>query len=348
MCRKFSRAERASRAPKSPDDRRTGVRTGIAALLLSLAVAQAAFSDDRLANLYLTDGSRLRGRVEEVDDAVILRNAAGEMRLERTRVERIEWLTPEESDAAEMPASEPASRPSGQQLAAPPLLSSVQINRLKLAEISTTGDVERVRARFTKRAGEPDLETAVLAELEGRPELEEARRVFRSGEISERVQFILRHTGLKFADRIEIRGDTQTFSRFRKDVLPTVLRGCGRSGCHAGPHSAAFRLPSGSTESEEFAYTAFLVLDAVRTPRGPLIDRSASQRSVLLSYLCPPREGAPEHPAVARGTHITPALRGVADPRHQALADWIASLRTPRPAYDLDYAWPEWLSLTQE
>ncbi len=298
----------------------------------------------RLADVYLHDGTRLRGLVTLNENELALQNAAGVLRLARDQVERVEWAedtgaAPHSSDPAadsseaardvDTPTTQPGA------LAAPVLLNERQINRLKLAELPSSGPPERVRVRFVKSAAEPDLEQLVLAELAGKPELDDARRVFKTAEPHEKVQFVLRATGLKFADRMEIRGDPASFAQFRREVLPLVLRGCARSGCHSGSNSEAFRLPNGPTDSEAFAYTTFAVLDATAARQGPLIDRDAPARSTLLAYLLPPSDDVPPHPPTIRG-RVTPMLRGVSDPRAAALRTWIESLRRPRPDYGLE------------
>jgi hypothetical protein len=72
-----------------------------------------------------------------------------------------------------------------------------------------------------------------------------------------------------------------------------------------------------------------------------MINRALPEESVLLRHLLPAEEGREVHPPVKKG-HLAPALRGTRDHRYQPLVDWISSLRSPHPDYELDYEFPDW------
>ena len=121
-----------------------------------------------------------------------------------------------------------------------------------------------------------------------------------------------------------------------------MTRGCVRSGCHGGQRAHTFRFPTGSQSSDEFLYTSFLILDQMKTSLGPMIDRASPEESALLRYMLPVEEGRQAHPPVKR-RRVTPTLRGTRDPRYRAIVEWIGSLRSPHPDYELEYEFPAWL-----
>lgn len=375
---------------------------GVALAIWILAVPAAG---DR-AVVHLKDGRRLRGDVSETEGEVVIRNAAGEMRFERARVERIEWL--DEADTADgeylrrfrelapddvkghfglarwlreqgrfdlvkqqceyvlqrdaqhanaklllkiaeeelgKPDDEAQGAPPAQRAGGPPVtppISKRDILRLKLLEYPIDGDIsaERSRVRFKRQPRESDLGERVLNELRRSTDFEpEWERTLRRGTPHQKVQLILRETGMKHADRIEIRGDTEMFALYRRRVASLLQKGCVRSGCHGARGAAhVFRFPGGSPKSETFVYTSFLLLDRLETRHGPLINRGLPADSPLLDLMLPAREGnrRPHPPITGRG-RLTPPLRSEDDPNLQVVIDWINMLRVPHPEYALDY-----------
>ncbi len=228
-------------------------------------------------------------------------------------------------------------------LEAPRLLDPGDVNLLRLAEIDPDGPAPEVSVRFNRRRGQKDVDELVLERLKARPDADPAvLRVLERGKAHERLQIILRETELEFADRIEVRGDAPALATFRRNVLPLISRGCGPSGCHAGEAARVFRLPPGSLSNERVAYTAFVLLNEMQTPIGPMIDRAVPEQSALLQYLSPAVADQPHpHPEVKR-ERFRPLLRGPRDRRYQDIAEWIAQLRVPRPEYPLKLDRPPW------
>jgi len=399
-----------------------------AGLCLALAAGTAVA---RLANVYLKDGTRLRGDVTVTDTEVIVRNQAGETRYPADRVARVEFLDAAESlpataetqptttqtqpaatqplrplsyeaeyrkrfealraddlvghftlaewlrdheqyelliaqckyileldpnhrnaqlllevaeegvrQAEELEAARARERP---RLAAPPPLSQRDIQILKLCELPLDGDPEPVRVRFKHERGATDLDTLVLRDLGSDPQRRELLwEQYRRADTARKLQMILDHTGLKYADRIEILGDPRVFAEFRRKVLPLVKRGCARSGCHGGPGSEVLRLPSRS-DREEDVYATFLILDRIVTADGRLLNRTLPEDSTLLSYMLPTADNKHPHPPMSN-KRVVPVLRSKRDPNYQMILDWISSLRLPHPAYPVEYAAPDWLA----
>lgn len=230
-----------------------------------------------------------------------------------------------------------------------PLLSARDVQRLKLGELATEGGGEDVRVRFSARRGQPDVLKQFVKEMAGRDGYGESwQRAFGRLKPHEQLREMVSaaRSGVdarfeldRYADQIEILDDPAAFANFRKKVMPIVVQGCGRSGCHNATAASEFRLPGGSRSSEPFAYTLFAIMDATPTAYGPLINRERPESSVLLSYMLPLDGNNKPHPEPKRGKFI-PAIPGVRARNYEVVVDWINSLRSPRPDYALEYQFP--------
>jgi hypothetical protein len=244
----------------------------------------------------------------------------------------------EEEGGGDEPAEEPFEG-----VPPPPPLSKLDITRLKLSELELEGTPERLSVRLRRLRDKRDVENLVRDQMGTAPDYDpDWARILERGQPHEKLPVILKATGLKYANRIEIRGDPGVFATYRRRVLPLVTKGCVRSGCHGGRPAHAFRFPIGSQSNDEFVYTSFAILDRIQTPSGPLIDRSLPEESALLRYLLPTEEGQEAHPPVEQG-RVSPVLRGIRDHRYRALVEWISALRSPHPDYELEYEFPGWL-----
>lgn len=316
--------------------------------LVCVAAALVALAADggRLAEVHLKNGVRLRGTVTETAEEIVLTNAAGETRIPRAEVERI---VPVE-EVATQPATAPiieeeeepnaVTEPPAYELLLPPPISKEDIQRLRLHELALR-PVEMLRVQFERRGRQRELGLEVLDELrkrsDFRPQWED---VLTRGQPYEKLNLIVRETGLKHADRIRIQSDPAAFDVYRRRVLPIVTSSCARSGCHGGVAARVFRFPAGSKTGESFAYTSFVLLDQMFDAGGRVIDREDPEQSGLLRYLLSPDVVENGHPPVGRGPAFKPALRGREDPQYGMLADWIRSLRKPHPDYGLEYQNP--------
>lgn len=394
-------------------------RDALACVLAVLMFAAAARAD--MANIYLKDGTALRGELQVTEAEVIIRTQIGEARYPRAAVDlkRTEWLEPATSPQQEFrrrfmlldprdidghcalaswaldnnqPAlaqeeaahlvrlapddarvrallekldnrTNPTNPPPGNAPATtrpaevgpparpvytgpigkPPIVSEGDMNRLKLYELPRVGQADRVQVKFERGRSEQDVTEIVeqrLQELGDIPpqELYELRR----GKPYEKLQIVLRYSDMEFADRILVRRDPEVFNVFRKQVLPTVMRDCARSGCHGGSDAHLFRLPDGAARADDEAYTAFLILDRVQTAQGPLVNRGDPDNCPLLTYMLPADQTQNPHPAVKDGS-FRPALRNKQDRDYAAIRTWLEMLRYPHPDYQLEYVYPPWL-----
>ncbi len=317
----------------------------LAAVLACVTVPGLA----ELADVYLKSGLRLRGDVTQTADEIIVRNAAGEVRLPQSDVERIVPLTAAESQPASRPTTRRA-RPATTQPRAPetrapelrpaPPLSDEDIQRLKLLELKLDGPPEPLKVRFLRKGKQRELPLEVLDELRTRDKYDPVwEQILTRGTPAEKLQLIVRETGATHAARIVIESDPQVFETYRRRVLPLVVKSCGRSGCHAGQGARDFRLPLGSATGETYTYTTFVLLHEMQTPAGPLLNRAEPEASVLLHYLLPREGNRRPHPAVPRGPAFKPAVQR--DDRHYtAIVDWLNDLLVPQPSYGLHYENP--------
>ena len=215
-----------------------------------------------LADVYLKNGLKLRGDVRIGEGEVVFRNQLGELRYPREEVERVVPVGAPATGPGMMPTQTPAapaeSRPA--ELPAPPLLSALDIQRLKLHELRVDGVPEELRFRFARPQDEQELTKEMTELLSRRPGfLRDWERVLKQGTPAEKLQLIARETGARHADRITVVDDPEVFVTFRTHVLPLVVKGCAKSGCHSGPESQFFRLPAGSQRGTEFTYTLSLI-----------------------------------------------------------------------------------------
>lgn len=335
----------------------------IAWVVAAVAMAPRAAAD--LADVYLKNGLTLRGDVSLTDTEVILRNAAGQVRLSRAEVDRIVPVPTLASQPATTPTTLPApaaatppgsqtpvaagglgaeaggAGPGAAELPPPPPLSDADIQRLRLGELRLDGPAEVVRVRFLRKARQRDLPLEVLDVLRRRADFRPAwEDVLTRGLPHEKLQLIIRLTGTEHAERIAVDSDPAVFDAFRRRVLPLVNRGCARSGCHGGKGAREFRFPVGSSSSDTYAYTAFVLLDQMQTAYGPLVNRANPEESVLLTYMLPPETTDRGHPPVGRGPAFKPVVRGRDDRLYAAVLDWIDQLAVPRPDYGLVYENP--------
>jgi len=324
--------------------RMVGLGLVVAAALWAVRSASA-----ELADVFLKNGLKLRGEVTTVDDMVIVKNAAGEVRVPRAEVERIVPVEAPASRPATVPARaatapaipESATQPAAAELPPAQLLSNEDIQRLKMAELRLDGPPENVRVRFVRKGKQRDLGEEVLDELpEARREDPKWRETLLRGQPAEKLRLIVRETGTTHADRIVIENDPELFAEYRRRVLPLVERSCARSGCHGGRSARVFRLPAGSPSRETYVYTTFVLLDQMETADCPLLNRDNPEASQLLKYMLPQRADVEGHPAVSHGPPFQAVIRDRDDRLYTTVLNWINALRMPHPEYGLVYKNP--------
>lgn len=247
------------------------------------------------------------------------------------------------SGADEKKADEEGSEADGGAAPFAPPLSKRDIQRLKINELSFSGGEDKIRVKFVRKRNAIDLARQFVKEMRGQEGYDDRwERRFLRKPTNEQVIDIVGATGLKYADRIEISGDPAVFSTYRRRVLPLIVRGCARSGCH-GSSGRGFSFQRGSKQSESFAYTSFYLLDSMNTEQGRMINREDPHSSALLGFMLPREKSERPHPEVPRGggPRFTPIIKRPSDRNLTMVLDWISSLALPRPEYKLDYKLPD-------
>lgn len=241
------------------------------------------------------------------------------------------------------PARPPQSQPTAERLGPLRPMAANDIQMLRLLEFNPPAEDPRLRMKFKRPRGARRLTDEAIAALKAAGTLtREKERALREGGTVEQLALIIEATGLRFAERVEFREDPRTFRVFREAVLPRIVEGCVRSNCHGGEAARVFRLPVTGSERENLAYASFLVLDSLTVGGQPLLNRNDPGNSPLLAFLLPPTVREPRHPPV-RGVAVPPLFANEHVRDFVAIRDWIAMLRTPHPAYQLTYEYPEWL-----
>lgn len=224
-----------------------------------------------------------------------------------------------------------------------PLLNKSDILKLKLYELSMLDPPEMLRVKFRAKRGQLDVPKQFVHEAKGKGDFDaKTEAEFLRKKPFEQLREIVRVTGIKFADQIEIDDDPIAFETFRQKIFPIVARGCSsKPGCHGSSPEHEFRLPPASRSAEAAAYTAFALIDATYTRYGPLLDRDDPNASVLLSFMLPEEGNDRPHPPLKRGAKMVPVMRSSRDANFDMIQKWISSLATPHPKYELDYALPK-------
>lgn len=293
-------------------------------------------SDDIEGHFKLAEWARDRNRYELV--ATQCRYILG-MKPDHRNAKLLLQLAEDKMEQRKLRDGRPESRPApltSNKLASPPLLSDRDVQRLRIGElISNDGQIERLRVSFNRKAGQRDLIDEVAEELKTRTGVDPTDvRVLEHGRAPDQLRVILRYTGMKHADRIEIEEDPQVFETFRRDILPVLYNGCARSGCHGGEAAKVFRLPPRNVGRKDAAtYTAFAILDALETRDGaPVINRRDPTASPLLGYLLP-NSAESAHVNVRR---FQPVAQSNRDRSYEMFLEWIRTLKSPRPDYGLE------------
>jgi len=201
------------------------------------------------------------------------------------------------------------------------LLSKEQISRIRMAEFRP-GD--RVSVRFKNDVLQRFLDAVAGTEPYNRRGY---REEFMAKAGSEKLEEILKATGMHFADDIEVTSDPEAIQIFRREVMPVIRTGCASLSCHGGVGAPKIRLHSVDTPAA--VYTYFYALDTYKGPKGvKMIDRTYPEEGLLTQYLLPNdiAESGLAHPG-----DVPPTVRDRSDRRYDAVVSWIKDgLRNPR------------------
>jgi len=215
-------------------------------------------------------------------------------------------------------------------------LTKKEINRIRYMEL---------RGMRLTAAEQPDRVTVkvpqsvvddFLIEMQGEPDFssEAGRREFHKLTPPQKLHIIARRKGEAFADKVEIQSDPEVFLEFRKQVMPTVLRGCATAGCHVPglEEECRFSLFKDPKKSATTTYANFILLNELAVGDFPVINRSQPENSLLLTFLLPAKDvkGEMRHPGKEE---LRPLYQSRNAHGFRRIERWIASLKHPQADY---------------
>jgi len=267
--------------------------------------------------------------VATCDRALTLRPTNEEAKLLRQLAKR-ELGDDDDTDDGDGPTRPP--RPGDQPVPSHVLLTDKEINKIRLAELPRDGDPDNARIKFNN-----NVVRRFWEHIEGREgfDSDRDRTRFMNMKPPEQAQVMLRETGNRFANDIEVLTDPKVFVTFRRRILPTIMSNCGTVACHGGVNAKGLRLYLDAKKSDAAEYTNFLILDTKAVGNYFVIDRDHPKDSLLLHYGLPAErtEAKMRHPQVPGRK---PLWQNRKEPGYRLIHDWIRnSLRFPHPTYDV-------------
>jgi hypothetical protein len=214
-------------------------------------------------------------------------------------------------------------------------LTEKEISRIRFMELRgmrvKTSQPDRVKVTIPL-----EVVNEFLLEMEGHTDFEgdPSRREFRKLTPAQKLHNIALYKGASYADKVNITSDPEIFLEFRKNVMPTVLRGCATAGCHGpyGDDAIALRLFTDPKKVPETTYANYIVLNEFRTNGVPLINRALPAESLILTYMLPEKDVKAEmrHPGDVK---LKPIYQTRAAPGYTRLQKWIEALKHPCEDY---------------
>lgn len=224
--------------------------------------------------------------------------------------------------------------------AGPPTLTEEEINRIRVFEIDLNTPTRTI------------IPDEVMRELMVRYpetfpiELEEREAILKL-EPMDKLRMIFDRKARDLYDRVRVLEDPPAMETFKSRVHGAggwIVNACASNRCHGGAEAGRLQLLNQRVNSDAVAYSNFLILDRFTLADGtPLIDHDEPGRSPLLHMAMTRQASLYPHPEVdarSRGQDWRPIFRSTNDRRFRETADWIASLYSPRPDYQIEYPRP--------
>lgn len=221
-----------------------------------------------------------------------------------------------------------------------PVLTEDQINRIRVFEIDLNTPTRMIIPNDVMR----DL---MVRFPESFPISLDEREAILKLEPNDKLRMIFERKARDLYDRVRVLEDPPSMSTFKTRVHGAggwIVNACASNRCHGGSEAGRLRLLNDRVNSDQTAYTNFLILDRFRLADGTrLINYDEPARSPLLHMTLPRRASLYPHPKVdqrRRGQDWRFVFRTTEDRGFREAADWIASLYTPRPDYAIEYPPP--------
>ena len=217
------------------------------------------------------------------------------------------------------------------------LLTDEQINLIKVYEVNLSN---KPNIRFKRQDLEDFLEAYQGQEYV--PDNRSRKNDFLNKKSGyQQLEVLFKTHARDFYSKATILGDPEAFKNFKIIHRTYILNRCATSACHGGENAQGIylfnRRPGAS--ADQIVYTNFYILNSYSASKSgtqyDMIDRSETDRSLLLQFGLPRDEAVFAHPPV-RG--MRPAFnRAKEDRQYKMVSDWIKSLYSPAPDYGIDY-----------
>jgi hypothetical protein len=134
---------------------------------------------------------------------------------------------------------------------------------------------------------------------------------------------------------ILIESDPKVMLEFRTKVWPIILQQCATPQCHGGnAMPGGLRLFRGGAGRPDVMYTNFVILDGFGAAKR-VINRDQPEQSLLLQYGLPADIAQDKHPV-----KLPMIFNSTETDNYKTVLNWIKSLKTPHPNYNLKYEPP--------
>jgi len=222
-----------------------------------------------------------------------------------------------------------------------PLLSTGEINLIKVYEVDLKDPPRMVIGRDTvdrliqEHAGDPLIPTTPA----GREAL------YRQSPAAT-LNLMFRTQARNLYGEVTVVDQPRAMKIFRDEVHRAwIINTCSTSRCHGGTEAGRLQLYNQRPNTDPTVYTNFLILDRYRLADGkPLIDYEEPAKSPLLQLALPREHSLNPHPAIpgeeSRADLWRPFFRSTDDRAFVRAVEWIKSMYRPRPEYGISYTPP--------
>ncbi|MFK7884224.1 MAG: hypothetical protein AB8F26_08605 [Phycisphaerales bacterium] len=250
-----------------------------------------------------------------------------------------DWISAHLALATKQRQQPAAGKPTAKKNTKPaiPSLTPEQINIIRVFEVDLNTPTRMVVPESTMR----ELMTRFP---ESFPiDVNEREAILKRDPIDQ-LRLLFEHRARDLYDTVQVREDPPSMATFKSRVHGArgwLVNACASNRCHGGSEAGRLQLINRSPNSDETAYTNFVILEQFRLSDGtPLINHKEPARSPMLQMALPRRASLYPHPEIdarkqnQRWRHV---FRSNTDRRYKESADWITSLYTPRPDYGFVY-----------
>ncbi|GAB5496916.1 MAG: hypothetical protein Phyf2KO_19960 [Phycisphaerales bacterium] len=212
-----------------------------------------------------------------------------------------------------------------------PMLTDSDINTIRVWEVD-----EESPPRLRIDPGTLESAFELYSDHKLVPETAAGREAILRSSAKEQLNFLFELQARQLYPEIQVLDDPKSIKIFRDHVHRTWLRNaCATTKCHGGAEAGRFRLIRTTSNTPQVYYTNMWILENYRTDEGlPLINFQDPAESVLLKMALPRTETDQPHPDVLGWRFV---FRSPEDRNFRRTVEWIESMWTPRPDYDIDY-----------